>query len=180
MSSGGGGNSQTTSSGIDPEFKPYLKEVLSDVTGKYREAVQHDDLDAIADRTVAGDTPDQTAALDAARGLGRDLSRGLSAEQIQRDLANARGQGLAGQQGVLGSARAGRARESALADRAIQLQQASDQRRGQGAQALATVGQERQQRAQSRLDAPHTQAQRYFGYLGSAPQQQTTTGGGGK
>ena len=36
---GGGGNSQTTTSGIDPEFKPYLKEVLSDVTGKYKESV---------------------------------------------------------------------------------------------------------------------------------------------
>ena len=32
------------------------------------------------------------------------------------------------------------------------------------------------------LDAPGTVASRYFGYLGSAPQQQTqtTTGGGGK
>ena len=179
MSSGGGGNSQTTSSGIDPEFKPYLKEVLGDVTGQYRESRQGT-ADQQANRTVAADTPEQVEAIRTAQGLGRDLSGGLSAEQIQRDLANARGQGLAGQQGALGSARAGRARESALADRAIQLQQASDQRRGQGAQALATVGQERQQRAQSRLDAPHTQAQRYFGYLGSAPQQQTTTGGGGK
>ena len=37
MSSGGGGSSQTTRSGIDPEFKPYLKEVLSDVTGQYKQ-----------------------------------------------------------------------------------------------------------------------------------------------
>ena len=30
MSSGGGGQSQTTSGGIDPEFKPYLQRALQD------------------------------------------------------------------------------------------------------------------------------------------------------
>ena len=113
------------------------------------------------------------------RALGRDLSQGYDPATIQRQLANARGQQLAGGQGTLGSARADRARESALADQSLQLQQASDQRRAQGAQALAGVAADRQQRAQARLDAPHTSASRFFGYLGSAPQQQTTTSSGG-
>ena len=172
---GGGGSSQTTTSGIDPEFKPYLKEVLSDVTGQYKQTRQEG-----PEATVAADTPEQQEAIGAAQTLGRDLSRGYDPAQIERQLRNVQGQQLAGQQGALGSARAGRARQSALADQALQLQQASDQRRGQGAQVLGTVGQERQQKAQSILDAPHTAASRYFGYLGSAPQQQTTSGGGGK
>ena len=181
MSSGGGGQTQTTSGGIDPEFKPYLREVLQDVTGRYREDVTGSDDLTTADRTVAAETAEQQEALGAAQTLGRDLSRGYDPAAIQRDLANARGQQLAGGQGSLGSARADRAREGALADRSLQLQQASDQRRAQGAQALAGVAGDRQARAQARLDAPHTQASRYFGYLGNAPQQQTaTTSGGGK
>ena len=172
MSSGGGGNTQTTQQGIDPEFKPYLKEVLSDVTGQYRAGREEG-----PESVVAGDAPEQVEALRTAQNLGRDLSGGLSSSQIQNQLRQVQGQQLAGGQGSLGSARADRARSGALADRALQLQEASDARRGQGAQVLGAVGQERQQRAQARLDAPHTQAQRYFGYLGSAPQQQTTSGG---
>ena len=129
---------------------------------------------------MADDVEQQTEALRTGQALGRDLSRGISQADIERDLANTQGQQLVQGQGSLGSARADRARAGALADRSLQLQQASDQRRGQGAQILSAVGQERQQRAQARTDAPHTQAQRYFGYLGSAPQQQTTSGGGGK
>ena len=175
MGGGGGGNTQTTSSGIDPEFKPYLKEVLADVTGQYKDTRAQD-----FEGVVAEDVAEQTEAIGAAQALGRDLSRGISDQQINRQLANVQGQQLAGGQGSLGSARADRARSAALADQAINLQQASDQRRAQGAQALGAVGQERQAKGQARLDAPHTAASRYFGYLGSAPQQQTTSGGGGK
>ena len=173
--SSGGGSSQTTHSGIDAEFKPYLKEVLSDVTGQYKQA-----RDTGHEATVAGDVAEQKEAIDAGQQLGRDLRGGISQADIDRQLANTQGQMLGQQQGSLGSARAGRARQSALADQAIGLQQASDQRKAQGVQALAGVGQERQAKAQSQLDAPHTQASRYFGYLGSAPKQETTSGGGGK
>lgn len=173
--SSGGGSSQTTTSGIDPEFKPYLKEVLSDVTGRYRQ-----EREAGPTSVVAGDVAEQQEALQAAQAYGRDASRGISQADIQRDLSNLQGQQLTQGQGSLGSARADRARAGALADRSLQLQQASDQRRGQGLQALAGVGQERQAKAQAVKDAPHTSAERFFGYLGSAPQQQTTSGGGGK
>jgi len=172
---GGGGSSQTTTQGIDPAFRPYLEEVLSDVTGQYRQRREEGPT-----ATVAGDVAEQQEAIRTAQGLGRDLSQGYSRADIERDLRNTQGQQLAQGQGALGSARADRARSAALADRSLQLQQASDQRRGQGAQVLGAVGQERQAKRQSVLDAPHTEAQRYFGYLGSAPQQQTTSGGGGK
>ena len=171
----GGGKTQTTSSGIDAECKPYLKEVLADATGQYKRQ-----RDLGPDATVAGDVAEQKEALAAGQTLGRDLSQGISQQDIQRQLQNVQGQQLGAQQGSLGSARASRARESALADQAIGLQQASDQRRAQGAQTLAAIGQERQAKSQARLDAPHTAAERYFGYLGSAPQQQTTSAGGGK
>ena len=173
--SSGGGNSQTTTSGIDPEFKPFLREVLQDVTARYKS-----DIAEGPDQVVAGETREQQEALGAGQALGRDLSQGLSQASIERDLRNVEGRELTRNQGSLGSVRADRARQGALADRAIQIQQASDQRRGQGAQALAGVAADRQARAQARLDAPHTAAERYFGYLGSAPQQQTTSGGGGK
>lgn len=173
--SSGGGSSQTTKSGIDPEFKPYLKEVLSDVTGQYKQR-----RDQGFEGVVAGDTAAKQEALAAAQGVGRQQLGGISQQDIQRQLQNVHGQQLAGQQGALGSARAARARESALADQAIGLQQASDQRRAQGLQALSGVAEDRQAQAQAKLDAPHTAAQRYFGYLGSAGKEQTTSGGGGK
>ena len=175
MGGGGGGQSQTTSGGIDHAFRPYLEEVLSDVTGQYRQRRTEG-----PEATVAGHVAEKQEALRAAQQYGRDLSGGISPEMIERDLRNLQGQQLAGGQGTLGSARADRARQSALADRSLQLQQASDQRRGQGLQALAGVAEEQQVQRQRVLDAPHTEAQRYFGYLGSAPQQQTTTQSGGK
>jgi hypothetical protein len=51
-----------------------------------------------------------------------------------------------------------------------------------GVGALGEVGSAYQEYAQRRLDAPHTSAERYFGYLSGAPQTttQTQSGGGGK
>ena len=170
---GGGGKTQTTSSGIDAEFKPYLKEVLADATGQYKRA-----RDAGPDATVAGDTGAKKEALAAAQSVGRDQLGGIDQNLINRQLQNTQGQLLAGQQNSLGSARAQRSRDAALADQAINLQTASDQRRQQGLQTLSAVGTDRQAQAQAKLDAPHTAAERYFGYLGSAPQQQTTSAGG--
>ena len=103
---------------------------------------------------VAGDTDDKKAALNAARAVGQSQVGGISPGMIRRQLENVQGQQLGAQQGALGSARAARARESALADQAIGLQQASDQRRAQGLQALSGVAEDRQAQAQAKLDAP--------------------------
>ena len=88
--------------------------------------------------------------------------------------------GQAAYGGQLGSARAQKAMQGALADRSLAYQQRRQQEAAAGAEALGEAGSTLQQYEQQRLDAPHTSAQRYFGYLGSAPQQTKTSGGGGK
>jgi phosphoglycerate dehydrogenase-like enzyme len=210
----GGGRSapqqSVTTSGIDEEFKPYLEEVLADVTQRYKDT--RGDPDSI----VAGMTQAQKDALAAQESLSRETMAGDPAKKEMysralagtgeydytaarnRDLQNVMGSasGQAAMSGALGSARAEKAMQGALADRSMQFQQQrqadvmsglgmKDQYiagKAAGIKGLGDVGSARQQYAQQRLDAPDTAAARYFGYLGSAPQKQTqtTTGGGGK
>ena len=183
MSSGGGGGSTTTqSSGIDPEFKPYLKRVLSDVTNRY-EAERAGGPDSI----VAALDPRQTAALDAQTALGQQMisGRGIydTEEQATRMLKNLGASGRAAQygsgKGGYGSARRERAIQSAMADKAMEFAKDRQATALAGVDTLGKAGTTLQQYEQQRLDAPHTSAQRYFGYLGSAPQQTTSTSSGG-
>lgn len=177
MSSGGGG--QTTTTGIDPEFKPYLTRVLSDVTGRYEKEVGQG-----PDAIVAKMDPRQQAALNAQTQLAQQAMSGTglydtSAAQ-QRQMQNLMGSqvGQAAYGGALGSARAQKAMQGALADKALEFQQRRQQEAAGGIEALGQAGSALQQYEQQRLDAPHTSASRYFGYLGSAPQQTTSSGGG--
>ena len=182
----GGGRSapQTTtvSGGIDAEFKPYLEQVLSDVTDRY-EATKGDPT-----QTVAALDPSQTAALDTQKTLANQAITGTGAydysnamnKDIQNVVGSAAGQAALG--GYGGSARAQKMMASAVGDKSMQFQQQRQADITGGAKALGQVGSANQAYQQQILDAPHTQASRYFGYLGSAPQTQTqkTTGGGGK
>ena len=182
----GGGRSapQTTtvSGGIDAEFKPYLEQVLSDVTDRY-EANKGD-----VSKTVAAMDPSQTAALGAQKTLANQAITGTGAydytnamnKDIQNVVGSAAGQAALG--GYGGSARAQKMMASAVGDKSMQFQQQRQADITGGAKALGQVGSANQAYEQARLDAPHTQASRYFGYLGAAPQQQIqkTTGGGGK
>ena len=173
----------TVSGGIDPEFKPYLTKVLGDVTKRYEA-----DVAAGPDAIVAAMDPSQTAALDAQQQLAQDAIAGGGAydytgamnTDIQNVVGSAAGQAALG--GYGGSARAQKMMASAVGDKSLQYQQQRQADIAGGAKALGDVGSARQAYAQARLDAPHTSASRYFGYLGSAPQQQIqkTTGGGGK
>ncbi len=86
--------------------------------------------------------------------------------------------GQASAAGSLGSARSQRAMQSALADKALEYQQRRQAEAAGGIEALGQAGSTLQEYEQQRLDAPHTSAQRYFGYLGSAPQSTVTSGGG--
>ena len=181
MGGGGGGNTTTTTSGV-PEFaKPYLQEVLGDVTKNYREeaAGGHQNV-------VAGLSPEQKQAMAAQTAAASNAIAGTGAYDnqaaVQHQLANLAGMDLAGQAntGTLGSARANRARQSALADQALNMQNQRKQDISAGVQALSNVGDKRQQQRQLELDAPHTSAQRYFGYLGSTGQESKASQGGGK
>tara|TARA_B100000424_G_scaffold271291_1_gene273424 strand:- start:220 stop:786 length:567 start_codon:yes stop_codon:yes gene_type:complete len=176
-----------TQSGIDPEFKPYLERVLSDVTDRYESDIG---------KLEEGDTSSVVAALDPAQESALKAQQALSEQAIagtgafdytgatQRDMANLAGTaaGRAAMGGSLGSARNQAALTGALADRSMQIQQQRVKDMALGTKGLGEVGSTRQAYEQQKLDAPGTVASRYFGYLGSAPQQQTqtTTGGGGK
>ena len=187
----GGGRSapqQTvTQSGIDPEFKPYLERVLSDVTDRYEGdigKIEKGDTSSV----VAALDPAQESALKAQEALANQAVTGTGAfdytNAMNRDIQNVVGSaaGQAALGGYGGSARAQRMMASAVGDRSMQFQQQRQQDIASGAKGLGQVGSARQQYAQQKIDAPSTVASRYFGYLGAAPQQQTqtTTGGGGK
>ena len=177
----GGGGSGTQTVGIDPEFKPYLVDALSDVTAKYKA-----DRAAGPTSVVAKMQPDQIAALEYGRNQARDmmLGRGLYDDRamVSRDLQNLAGTkvGEAGRAGHLGSARSQRAMQGALADKADQWNINRRQVSTAGRDLLGKTGSAWQQYEQSLMDAPHTMASRYFGYLGNAPQQTKTDKSGGK
>lgn len=178
MGSGGGGG-QTTTTGIDPEFKPYLKRVLGDVTNRYESEVAKG-----PDAIVARMDPRQTDAIAAQTALANQAITGTGMYDTraaqERQLRNIMGSslGAAAGGGSLGSARSQKAMQGAMADKALEYQQRRQQEAAAGAEALGQAGSVLQQYQQQRLDAPHTSAERYFGYLGSAPQQSKVTGGG--
>lgn len=178
----GGGGTTVATSGIDAEFKPYLERVLKDVTSRYEA-----DVEAGPDAIVAGLDPRQIDALTQQTALAQQAMSGTGLYDTraaqERDLQNLMGSsvGRASTAGALGSARAERAMQGALADRALEYQQRRQQEAAAGIESLGEAGTTLQQYEQQLLDAPHTSASRYFGYLGNAPQTQTsTTSGGGK
>lgn len=183
MKGGGGGGTNITYTGIDPEFKPYLERALADVTARYE-----GDVAAGPEAVVAGLDPRQEESLALQEQLGRQAATGTGIYDTraaqQRDLQNLMGTslGAASGAGSLGSARSQRAMQSALADRSLGMLEKRQQQAMRGVEMMGDVGTTRQKVAQQRLDAPHTSAQRYFGYLSGAPQQQRqeTSGGGGK
>lgn len=158
---GGRSNTVTQTSGVPEWLKPDVQRAFGAAT----QAHQAGDLEQVAELDPAHRAMLQQTALG-----------GLDAAN-QRNLTNLAGQQLAGQAntGTLGSARADRARESALADASAKYAQQDLQVRDQAAKQL--LGQE-----QAKLDAKHQGLQRLFGYYGSgaAGSQQTQSGGGGK
>lgn len=168
---GGGSNTQTTTSSIDPEFKPYIKTVLSDVTDQYSKEKAAGATGLVDAYTGLGETASRLGAEAATERAGLDQfktegSGALAARQqaqqqigqdwnqmIAQDLQNVQGQQTAGSLGSLGSARGDRARQAALGDRALQLRQAENQAKMAAGSQL------------SGLDA--AQQQRYLGALGA-------------
>ena len=171
----GGGGSTTTTAAIDPDIKARVLPALDQATRQYLGE------QANPQAIVANQQYQRDALVDQHQ-FAKDVAETGISPQVEQDLRNLQGQQLAGGQGTLGSARADRARQAGLADRSLQLRQADLDTRRQGYEgAVTTAGQERALQ-QEAIDAPHTSAQRYFGYLAGAPQGQSTTqsGGGGK
>ena len=159
---GGRSNTVTQTSGVPDWLKPDVQRAFGAAT----QAHQRGDLARVAELAPRHEQP----LLETAFGGGLQAAN-------QRQLANLAGQQLAGQaqSGVLGSARADRARQAALADSGARLAQQDLQVRDQAAKQLLAQEQAKQDRA-------HTGLQRLFGYYGSgaAGTQQQQSGGGGK
>ena len=178
----GGSKTTTTTGGIDPEYKKYLTRVLSDVTDRYDKEIASG-----PDSIVAKMTPEQEQALAAQKQQAEDAMAGTGMYDTtagrKRDIENLMGSavGQAASAGGLSSARGEKAMLGAVADRSLAFDQERQRVAEMGVKNLGEVGTTKQEYEQRRLDAPHTSASRYFGYLKNAPQQQTSTqSGGGK
>lgn len=180
MSSGGGGGA-TTTSGIAPEFKPHLTKALGQATDlTFGDPAQQAELRAKLGRGTIADDAESRAAADVQKQVANQALGGINPAAIQRQMMNTQGALQAGSQGQLGNARQQRANAAALADQAVQLQQADLQQKAMGAEGLGAAAAQKRALEQQQLDAPHTALQRYFGYLGNVGQQQTQQQGGGK
>ena len=159
---GGRSNTVTQTSGVPDWLKPDVQRAFGAAT----QAHQAGDLERVAEM----DPRHEQQLLETAFGGGLQAAN-------QRQLQNLAGQQLAGQaqSGTLGSARADRARQAALADAGARFAKEDLAVRDQAAQQLRA-------HEQAKLDAPHTGLQRLFGYYGSgaAGTQQQQSGGGGK
>ena len=188
MGGGGGSKTSTTTSGMAEEFKPHFEKALGIATnrlsGQFDE--QGNLRDPNAEGIVAGLANQQKQGLGAQENLAKQALSGTGVYNdqaaVQRMLQNTSGAQDAQMQGALGSARADRAKQSALADMAYQFQEGRQQKAEGGAQSLQDVGSTYQEQRQRKLDAPYTELQRYSNVaFGNAPQTSTTTQtGGGK
>jgi len=162
MGGGGGGNTTTATSSVPDWLKPQVQSAFQKAEAAHAEV----DLSRVAEL----DPRHEQMLLDTAFGGSVDAAS-------DRALTNLAGQQLAGKAntGTLGSARADRAQQAALADVAAKNYRDNLAIKDQAAQQL--LGQE-----QKKQDKTHQGLQRLFGYYGSpaAGTQQTSTQGGGK
>jgi hypothetical protein len=177
---GGGGQTQTTKSGIDPEFKPYIEKGLGISTNLLEGQI------ADPNTIVAGLTEQQQKALAAQEATAEDMmgGRGIYNTRAaeERSLKNLAGQGLAGASasGSLGSARSQAAMQGALANRAGEYQQQRQQMALEGIKQMGQAGTTRQKQSQRELQARDEALDRFFNRLtGVAPRSSTTTSSGG-
>lgn len=168
---GGGQQTQTTSGGIDPEFKPYIKTVLADVTSEYgkekagggrqvssaysglQSAAQQLGAEAAAERGNLDRYSQEGAGAQAARAAATNMLNQDYDQVIAQDLQNVAGNQTASSLGTLGSSRGDRARQAALSDRALQLRQAEASQRTAAAGTLAGLDTSEQQRYMNALGA---------------------------
>lgn len=168
---GGGGGSQTQTTSIDPDIKRAVLPALQGVTKDFRSG----DFGQIAGQKGVQE------ALGTQKELAQStLEQGLGTENLLREMRNTEGNLLSGSQGALGSARADRGREAALADKGMVLQQADLAARQEAANAIGGVAEAQRGLEQQVLDKDVNAAERYFGMLQGVPQGSTSvsTGGG--
>lgn len=175
---GSGGGDRTISTGIDPEFKPYLERVLSNVTDKYEEDIANPgstiaDMDRLQKEALERG---ESSARDAVLGRGIYDMRAANERDMQNMIGSASGSAAFG--GGLGSARNDRAMAAAIADQSGRNLKDRQDMTARGLSALGEAGNQYRAFEQEKKDEADKIASRYFGYLGNAPQQRVESGGG--
>lgn len=182
MGGGGGGQSQTTKSGIDPEFKPQLRRGLDISLARLEDQMS-------GKQPIVSDlTGEQKASLGAQTKLAEDAISGRGIYDLRKaqesDLKNLMGTslGAASGAGALGSARTQKAMMGALGDLSNKQQKERIAMAESGVKSLGDVGSTRQEQKQRQLDAQSTALNQFFNRLtGAAPKTtETTSSGGGK
>ena len=151
---------------IDPDIKAATLPVLQDVGRLYREGA----LGRVAESEAV-----RKALLEQGRLSQSVMKGGLGTENILNQLRNTEGSMLSASQGALGSARADRGREAGMADRAMELQQADLAAKFKAGQEYGKTVEGARSLDQEGLDSEARGAERYFSFLGAAPQSQSTT-----
>jgi len=178
---GGGGQTQTQTSGIPAWAEGSLKKVFADAEKQYFE-----NIEAGPDATIAALTPEQKQAMADQTALSKDAIAGTGQFDLtratQEGVKDAMGSsmGMAAGAGTLGSARSQAAMNSAIADRYDQMRRENLANQQMGLQGLQQVGQQGRDYAQQRLDADDIERGKFFGYAHGTGQQSTTTTSGGK
>lgn len=177
---GGGGGSRTQTAGVDPEFKPYIVDMLGDLTTDINRKL------AGEEEIVAGFDPSQQRALNYAKQTSEDQIKGRGAYDMRRanrdalmDLQKASDL-RAASGGGLGSARVARATAAGLGDLSMKQQMQRQQDINQGIDRLGKAGTAYQKQAQNVLDAKGNLIKGGLQAVTGAGGTSTTTTGGGK
>jgi hypothetical protein len=168
----GGGGSSTTSTSLDPAIRDAILPAIERASNLYTagelekvadtgetEQAYRQGMGAAEDyktklgnlQSVAAEIGDLSGKYGEgrteARAVGQEMLQGLDEGAMQRMMTNTRGNLLqqAAGAGGLTSARAQRSMDSAMADKALALQQADLAQKGQGATALMSLGTQAQQ-----------------------------------
>jgi len=177
---GGGGGGQTQTSGVDPEFRPYIVDMLKNLTTDINTKLAGDE------EIVAGFDPAQEESLGYAKQTARDMIKGRGVYDMRRANRDAlmdlqKASELQGaMSGNLGSARMQRATAAGLGDLAMKQQLQRQQDVAQGAERLGTAGTAYQKQAQNILDAKGNLIKGGLQAVTGAGGRTTTTTGGGK
>ncbi len=177
---GGGGGGQTQTQGVDPEFRPYIVDMLKNLTTDINTKLSGDE------DIVAGFDPAQEESLGYAKQTARDQIKGRGIYDMRRANRDAlmdlqKSSELQGaMSGNLGSARMQRATAAGLGDLAMKQQLQRQQDVAQGAERLGSAGTAYQKQAQNILDAKGNLIKGGLQAVTGAGGRTTTTTGGGK
>lgn len=175
-----GGGGQTQTSGVDPEFRPYIVDMLGDLTTDINNKL------AGNEEIVAGFDPAQERSLNYAKQTAEDQIKGRGAYDMRRanrdalrDL-NKAGDVQGAMAGGMGSSRLQRANAAGLGDLSMKQQMQRQQSIGQGIDRLGTAGTAYQKQRQNVLDGRGNLIKGGLQAVTGAGGRSTTTSGGGK